>query len=86
MRANSAAVVGSLTYHANAHTRRGWRASDRAISRIIEKDDLGKHLAWVGGQPTLSAHPLSSCRIGDDPATWAPRHLRRSALEVKAQL
>lgn len=76
VRAASSAVVSSLTYQANAHTRRGWRASDRAIARIIEKDGLGEHLAWVGGQPTLSAHPLSSCRIGDNPATSAltPRH------------
>ncbi|MGZ4490341.1 MAG: GMC family oxidoreductase N-terminal domain-containing protein [Nocardioidaceae bacterium] len=76
VRAASSAVVSTLTYQANAHTRRGWDASDRAMARIIEKDGLGKHLAWVGGQPTLSAHPLSSCRIGDDPATSAltPRH------------
>jgi choline dehydrogenase-like flavoprotein len=81
VRANSAAVVGSLTYHANGYTRRGWRSSDRAISRIIEKDGLGEHLAWVGGQPTLSAHPLSSCRMGDDPATSAltPRHELRGS-------
>jgi choline dehydrogenase-like flavoprotein len=38
---------------------------------IVEKDGVGQHLSWVGGQPTLSAHPLSSCRIGDDPATSA---------------
>jgi len=71
VRAASSAVVSTISYQANAHTRRGWQASDRVISRIIEKDGLGKHLAWVGGQPTLSAHPLSSCRMGDDPATSA---------------
>lgn len=81
VRAASSAVVSTLSYEANAHTRRGWRASDRAMSRIIEKDGLGQHLAWVGGQPTLSAHPLSSCRIGDDPATSAltPHHELRGS-------
>jgi choline dehydrogenase-like flavoprotein len=68
--------VSTLTYRANEHTRRGWQASDRALAAIVEKDGLGKHLSWVGGQPTLSAHPLSSCRMGDDPATSAltPHH------------
>jgi choline dehydrogenase-like flavoprotein len=76
VRAASSAVVSTLTYRPNAHTLRGWRSSDRAIARIIEKDGLGRHLDWVGGESTLSAHPLSSCRIGDDPATSAltPHH------------
>jgi choline dehydrogenase-like flavoprotein len=52
-------------------TRRGWDGSDRAIKAIIEKDGVGNHLSWVGGQPTLTAHPLASCRMGDDPATSA---------------
>ena len=29
------------------------------------------HPSWVGRQPTLTAHPLSSRRIGDDPSTSA---------------
>ena len=45
--------------------------SDAALTAIVEKDGLGKHLAWVGGQPTLTAHPLSSCRMGDDPTLSA---------------
>jgi choline dehydrogenase-like flavoprotein len=74
-------VLSTLNYQANEHTRRGWRASDRALARIIEKDGLGEHLGWVGGEPTLSAHPLSSCRIGDDPQTSAltPRHELRGS-------
>ena len=81
VRAASSAVVSTLTYRANEHTRRGWRASDRALKTIVEKDGLGEHLAWVGGQPTLSAHPLSSCRMGDDPATSAltPQHELRGS-------
>ena len=71
VRAAPTAVITTLQYHANAYTRRGWTGSDRAIRAIIEKDGVGKHLSWVGGQPTLTAHPLASCRMGDDPATSA---------------
>jgi GMC oxidoreductase len=71
VRAAPTAVLRTLSYHANAHTMRGWTSSDRAIASIIEKDGIGEHLSWVGGQPTLTAHPLSSCRMGDDPATSA---------------
>jgi hypothetical protein len=71
VRAASSAVISTLQYHPNAHTLRGWKLSDREMRAIIEKDGIGKHLAWVGGQPTLSAHPLSSCRMGDDPSTSA---------------
>jgi choline dehydrogenase-like flavoprotein len=71
VRAAPTASVTTLSYQADAATRRGWDRSDAEIKRIVEKDGLGRHLAWVGGQPTLSAHPLSSCRIGDDPATSA---------------
>ena len=71
VRAASSASVSTLTYRPNANTRRGWELSDAALAAIVEKDGLGKHLAWVGGQPTLSAHPLSSCRMGDDPALSA---------------
>ena len=71
VRVASSAVLGNLRYLPTANTLRGWALSDRALSRIVERDGLGRHLAWVGGQPTLSAHPLSSCRMGDDPATSA---------------
>ena len=81
VRAAPTASVTTLRYSANAHTRRGWESSDREIKAIIEKDGLGEHLSWVGGQPSLSAHPLSSCRIGDDPATSAltPDHELRGS-------
>lgn len=74
IRVASSAVISSLTYHPNAHTRRGFNASDAALRSIIEKDGIGQHLDWVGGQPVLSAHPLSSCRLGDDPDTSALGH------------
>ncbi|MGZ4508338.1 MAG: GMC family oxidoreductase N-terminal domain-containing protein [Blastococcus sp.] len=81
VRAAPTAVITTLQYHANAYTRRGWTGSDRAIRAIIEKDGVGKHLSWVGGQPTLTAHPLASCRMGDDPATSAltPDHELRGS-------
>lgn len=71
IRAASSATISTLRYQATANTRRGWELSDAALAAIVEKDGLGKHLPWVGGQPTLSAHPLSSCRMGDDPALSA---------------
>jgi hypothetical protein len=71
VRAASAASIGSLRYQASPNTQRGWDLSDAALSAIVEKDGLGQHLGWVGGQPTLSAHPLSSCRMGDDPSLSA---------------
>ncbi len=81
IRAASSAVISSLTYQPNKHTLRGWASSDAAFKRILEKDGLGKHLDWVGGQPVLSAHPLASCRIGDDPSTSAltPDHELRGS-------
>jgi choline dehydrogenase-like flavoprotein len=71
IRAASSATVSTLRYKPTANTLRGWNLSDAALTQIVEKDGLGKHLAWVGGQPTLTAHPLSSCRMGDDPALSA---------------
>lgn len=71
VRIASSAVISSLTYRPNEYTRRGFAASDAALRAIVEKDGIGQHLDWVGGQPVLSAHPLASCRLGDDPATSA---------------
>lgn len=71
VRVASSATISTLRYRPTANTLRGWELSDSAFRAIVEKDGLGKHLAWVGGQPTLSAHPLSSCRLGDDPTLSA---------------
>ena len=57
----------------------GGQLSDAALAAIVEKDGLGKHLPWVGGQPTLTAHPLSSCRMGDDPTLSALDDRARAA-------
>ena len=87
VRAAPTAVVSMLQDRANEHTRHGWDSSDREIAAIVEKDGVGRHLSWLGGQPTPTAHPLSSCRIGDDPGTSAlsPDHeLRGSAHDRRA--
>ena len=67
----SAASLGQTTYRPNARTQRGWDLSDAAIRSVVERDGLGRHLLWEQTENALSAHPLSSCRIGDDPATSA---------------
>jgi choline dehydrogenase-like flavoprotein len=63
--------ASTLTYAPSANTLRGWHESDKDLKAIVEKDRIGKHLSWTGSANALSAHPLASCRIGDDPATSA---------------
>ena len=71
LRVAPVAGLGQLSYPTNANTQRGFDESDEAVRRIIEQDGLGKHLLWRAIPNVQSAHPLSSCRIGDDPATSA---------------
>ncbi len=70
-RVSVAAGLGQLTYPTAPETKIGWDASDAAVKAIVEKDGLGQHLLWKGGGNGYSAHPLSTCRIGDDPTTSA---------------
>jgi enediyne biosynthesis protein E9 len=79
IRIDSAAALSTLSYRPTAATLRAWASSDAAIKQIIEKDDVGEHLGWTATPNYLSAHPLASCRIGDDPATSAcePSHQLR---------
>jgi choline dehydrogenase-like flavoprotein len=76
IRVDSAAAVSTLSYRPTAATLRAWASSDAVITSIIEKDGVGEHLGWTATPNYLSAHPLASCRIGDDPATSAcePSH------------
>jgi choline dehydrogenase-like flavoprotein len=67
IRLASSASIGQLSYTPSKQTLRGWRQSDAAMRRIVERDRVGKHLLWSGSPNALSAHPLASCRIGDDP-------------------
>jgi len=76
VRLASAASVGQLTYQPSRETRRGWARADRHVREIVERDGVGEFVEWTGSPNALTAHPLSSCRIGDDPATSActPSH------------
>ena len=67
-------AVNDLTYTPSPDTLRGWAASDADFKAIVERDGLGRHVDWTGNANTLSAHPLASCRIGDDPIVSACDH------------
>ena len=71
LRLSPAASIGGLQFEPRPETLSGWAASDAAVRAIVEKDGLGKHLLWKGSANALTAHPLGSCRIGDDPALSA---------------
>lgn len=61
----------SLYYHPTANTLRGWAAADAEVAAIL-KDVVDDGSVWdVNVLGTVSAHPLSSVRMGDDPATSA---------------
>jgi len=67
VRIASAASVGQLTYRPSRQTLKGWALADRDVRAIVERDRVGEFLEWSGSPNALTAHPLSSCRIGDDP-------------------
>jgi choline dehydrogenase-like flavoprotein len=71
VRVNPAAGLGQVTYQPAPETLGGWNASDAETKAIVERDGLARHATWRAGFNAYSAHPLSSCRIGDDPATSA---------------
>lgn len=79
VRIDSAAALSSLSYQPTRATRKAWAESDASVRHIIEKDGVGKHLDWTATPNALTAHPLSSCRVGDNPATSAcePSHQLR---------
>jgi len=74
VRASVAAGLGQLSYPVAPETQLGWDASDAAVKAIVERDGLARHALWKAGGNGYSAHPLSSCRMGDDPATSALDH------------
>src|SRR5437588_13051823 len=41
------------------------------MKAVVEKGGLARHLLSKGTANVQSAHPLASCRMGDDPATSA---------------
>ncbi|WP_436501719.1 GMC family oxidoreductase N-terminal domain-containing protein [Actinokineospora sp. HUAS TT18] len=67
--------MGSMRYRPSPSTRRGWASADAELRGVFERDALATVSAWheePGG--TVTAHPLGSCRIGDDPAVSALDH------------
>src|SRR3954454_13517083 len=71
VRLASAASIGQLTYRPSRQTLRGWQLADDDVREIVQRDGVGEFLEWAASPNALTAHPLSSCRIGDDPATSA---------------
>ena len=59
---------GPLRYKPTENTLHGWALSDAEAKRILEKDGLGRVMPWTNDVVgAYTVHPLSSCRIGDDP-------------------
>jgi choline dehydrogenase-like flavoprotein len=64
--------LGPLSYKPTGNTWHGWNLADAAIKEIVEKDGLGTVAPWTNDLVgAYTVHPLSSCRIGDDPNTSA---------------
>jgi choline dehydrogenase-like flavoprotein len=63
---------GPLRYDPAPSTLRGWEMADADVRDILERDGLATVLPWTNDLVgAYTVHPLSSCRIGDDPATSA---------------
>ena len=63
---------GNLSYQPTPQTLRGWAEADAEIKDIMERDGLARVRPWTNDVVgAYTVHPLSSCRIGDDPATSA---------------
>ncbi|MGW7594911.1 GMC oxidoreductase, partial [Streptomyces rubiginosohelvolus] len=63
---------GSLRYRPTENTLRGWEISDAAVRQILEHNGLARVMPWTNDViGAYTVHPLSSCRIGDDPETSA---------------
>lgn len=63
---------GALRYEPTPQTLRGWELADQACRDILERDGLSTGMPWTNDVVgAYTVHPLSSCRIGDDPATSA---------------
>jgi choline dehydrogenase-like flavoprotein len=71
VRLASAASVGQITYRPTAQTLRGWERADADVRHVVEREQVGRFVEWTASPNVLTAHPLSSCRIGDDPALSA---------------
>ncbi|MEU9130895.1 GMC family oxidoreductase [Kitasatospora sp. NPDC048540] len=64
--------LGTMSYHPTARTRTAWQRADGALREILEKDGLAQVRPWSEDvAATVTAHPIGSARLGDDPATSA---------------
>ncbi|MFF0269120.1 GMC family oxidoreductase N-terminal domain-containing protein [Kribbella sp. NPDC004536] len=64
--------TGTFTYQPDSHTRAGWATADDKLRTIIEHDALGMTHPWSDATSgSVTAHPLGTCRLGDDPAISA---------------
>lgn len=64
--------LGTMQLHPTTRTRQAWAQADTALRSIMEQDGLSQVHPWtedVAG--AVTAHPVGSARIGDDPATSA---------------
>jgi hypothetical protein len=66
-----AVSVGQLTYDIAPETAHGFDLSDAASRSIMTQDGLATHHLVKSTKNIQCAHPLASCRIGDDPRTSA---------------
>lgn len=68
---------GALRYDPRPSTLRAWDLADAECKEIMERDGIATVAPWTNDVVgAYTVHPLSSCRIGDDPATSAlhPNH------------
>ncbi|MFC4533317.1 GMC family oxidoreductase N-terminal domain-containing protein [Sphaerisporangium dianthi] len=64
--------IGRLRYDPTPQTLRAWALADAECKDILERDGLAEVAAWTNDVVgAYTVHPLSSCRIGDDPETSA---------------
>lgn len=66
---------GTLRYRPRRSTQEAWARADAFVKDIVERDNLGTVTPWTN-EPVgaYTVHPLSSCRIGDNPETSALDH------------
>lgn len=64
--------LGTMSYHPSKRTRQAWNTADSALRKILEKDGLSQVKPWaIEVAESVTAHPLGSARIGDNPTTSA---------------
>ncbi|MFC0626023.1 GMC family oxidoreductase N-terminal domain-containing protein [Kribbella deserti] len=64
--------LGHFGYRPDVATTAGWRQADQRLGSILEPDGVATVEPWSsdpGG--VVTAHPLGSCRLGEDPLTSA---------------